>query len=174
MLKKCNYRLVIVVLIAGMVNSVYVHLVMAQQNKVLLPFTAILTGGQEVPATGSKAFGVAFVTFDTDSKLLCYSINFTDDTLTGTETVAHFHAPAIPGEVADVLFPITPSPSPVGSPKNGCVGPLTLEQRRQLGRGLFYINIHSELFPGGEIRGQVLPVRGIRFDSSDENDNSKE
>ncbi|MDN3512380.1 MAG: CHRD domain-containing protein [Candidatus Jettenia sp.] len=166
MLKKFNYHLAIVVVIAGMVNSVFVHSVMAQQNKVLFPFTAILTGGQEVPGTESKAFGVAFVTFETESKMLCYSINFTDDKLAGTETVAHFHGPAIPGEVADVLFTITPSPSPPGNPKNGCVGPLSLEQRRQLGRGLFYINIHSELFPEGEIRGQVLPVRGIRFNTS--------
>jgi hypothetical protein len=34
------------------------------------PFTALLTGGQEVPANDSNAFGVAAMIFDTVDKML--------------------------------------------------------------------------------------------------------
>jgi hypothetical protein len=46
------------------------------------------------------------------------------------------------------------------SPKTGCVGPLTGKQMSNLKKGLFYLNVHSEMFPAGEIRGQVLPIIG--------------
>jgi hypothetical protein len=94
--------------------------------------------------------------------------------LVAEERVAHFHAPAAPGENADVVFDISPSPpgpSPLGSPKTGCVGPLDKDQSRDLRAGLFYINIHSQPplgFPSGEIRGQVLPVRGVKYRIGDD------
>jgi hypothetical protein len=117
------------------------------------PFSAVLTGGQEVPQNVSEAFGVAFVTFDTITKMLCYSVTFNE--LGSDETAAHFHGPAAPGENAGVIFAITPVP---GKVKNGCVGPLSTQQIKQLNKGQVYLNIHTVEFPGGEIRGQVLPV----------------
>ena len=116
-------------------------------------FTAVLTSGQEVPPNPSKALGVAFVTFNTDTGEVCYSISYDDFNLTSAETVAHFHAPAPPGVNASVLIPLPP-----GSPKNGCVTPdLTEDLKRALFQGLWYVNIHTAKNPGGEIRGQVLP-----------------
>ena len=118
-------------------------------------FTAVLTSGQEPPpnTNTSKAFGVAFVTFNTDSGELCFSISYDEFTLTSAETVAHFHAPAPPGVNAAVIIPLPP-----GSPKNGCVTPeLTEDLKRELFRGLWYVNIHTEKNMGGEIRGQLLP-----------------
>ncbi|MEW6584398.1 MAG: CHRD domain-containing protein [Nitrospirota bacterium] len=122
-------------------------------SAIVKPFTAVLTGGQEVPQNESEAFGVAFMTLDTIAKMLCYSITFND--LGSDETAAHFHGPAAPAQDADVIFAITPVP---GKAKNGCVGPLSTQQVRQLNKGQLYINIHTVSFPGGEIRGQVLPV----------------
>jgi hypothetical protein len=119
-------------------------------------FTAVINSGQEPPpnTNDSKAFGVAFVTFNADAGELCFSISYEEFDLTSEETNAHFHAPAPPGVNAPVLIQL---PTP-GSPKNGCVTPqLTEEQRRDLFRGLWYINIHTANNPGGEIRGQVLP-----------------
>jgi hypothetical protein len=118
-------------------------------------FTAVLTSGQEPPpnTNTSKAFGVAFVTFNTDTGELCFSISYDEFTLTSAETVAHFHAPAPPGVNAAVIIPLPP-----GSPKNGCVTPeLTEDLKRELFRGLWYVNIHTEKNMGGEIRGQLLP-----------------
>jgi hypothetical protein len=122
-------------------------------NAIEKPFTAVLTGGQEVPQNDSEAFGVVFVTFDTITKTLCYSITFNN--LGSDETAAHFHGPAAPGQDAGVVFSITPVP---GKSKNGCVGPLSTRQIRELDKGQWYINVHSVGFPEGEIRGQVLPI----------------
>jgi hypothetical protein len=119
-------------------------------------FTAVLTSGQEPPpnTNDSQAFGVAFVTFNADTGELCFNITYEEFNLTSEETNAHFHAPAPPGVNASVIVQL---PTP-GSPKNGCVTPeLTEAQRRDLLRGLWYINIHTAKNPGGEIRGQVLP-----------------
>jgi len=118
-------------------------------------FIALFNGGQEVPPTTSNAFGVAFMTFDDKTKMLCYSITLSDGL--GGETAAHFHGPADPGQNADIVFAITPVP---GRSKTGCVGPfLNGKQRSALKKGRFYANIHTQQFPNGEVRGQVLPTR---------------
>ncbi len=123
---------------------------------------AVLEGGQEVPPippSPSSAIGVAYMTFNEGTDLLCYSISFTR--LAGAEVSAHFHGPAPAGVNADVLFEITPAISPLGSPKTGCVGPLSEQQQEFLENQLIYINVHSSpAFVGGEIRGQVLPIAG--------------
>ena len=119
-------------------------------------FTALLTSGQEPPpnTNDSKAFGVAFVTFNAETGEVCFSISYEEFNLTSEETNAHFHAPAPPGVNAPVIIQL---PTP-GGPKNGCVtADLTEDQRRDLFRGLWYINVHTAKNPGGEIRGQVLP-----------------
>jgi CHRD domain len=121
-----------------------------------LTFTALLTSGQEPPpnTNDSKAFGVAFVTFNADTGEVCFSISYEEFQLTSEETNAHFHAPAPPGVNAPVIIPL---PTP-GSPKNGCVTPdLTEDLRRALLQGLWYVNVHTAKNPGGEIRGQVIP-----------------
>ena len=119
-------------------------------------FTALLNGAQETPPVASPSQGVAFMTLNKDTSALCYAISYSP--LGGEESVAHFHGPGFPGQAADIIVAITPSPSPVGSPKNGCV---TLEKDaiKDLRKGLLYVNIHSSIAPLGEIRGQVLPAK---------------
>jgi hypothetical protein len=124
-------------------------------------FIAVLNSGQEIQdiKPTSNALGTALLTLNTGPRSLCYSISYTD--LVGTETEAHFHAPASAGQNANILFFISPppnGPSPPGSPKTGCVGPLNDKQIRALKKGFFYLNVHSDSFTAGEIRGQILPV----------------
>jgi hypothetical protein len=116
-------------------------------------FTAVLNSGQEPPpnTNNSRAFGVAFVTFDSGRGEVCFSISYTLDSLTSAETNAHFHAPAPPGVNAGVIIQLPPD-----NPKNGCVTPsLSQDLIDALFAGLWYINIHTRNNPGGEIRGQV-------------------
>lgn len=123
----------------------------------LSTFTALINSGQEPalnPDITANAFGVAFMTFDGTTGEFCFRITYTDDKLTSSETAAHFHFPASPGANAGVRIPL-----PAGSPKNGCVTPeLTDQDIIDLSAGLWYINIHTTVNPGGEIRGQVNPT----------------
>src|SRR5262249_62167530 len=56
-----------------------------------------------------------------------------------------------------------PGPSPVGSPKQGCIVISDKQQVKDLKNGLWYINVHTTGPPPasttGEIRGQVLPLK---------------
>jgi hypothetical protein len=106
---------------------------------------------KEPPPTQSPSTGVAFLTFNKDNSNLCYAISYTP--LAGTEILAHFHGPAMKGDVAGpgvaspVLHNITngtpPGPSPVGSPKQGCVVVSDKQQQKDLKNGLWYINVHA-------------------------------
>ena len=118
-------------------------------------FIALLNAGQEAqtPMVDSNAFGVAFLTFDEKTLALCYSITFFS--LSTTETNAHLHGPAAPGVSAGVIVGLQPVP---GNPKNGCVN-LPKANKKDLKRGMTYLNIHSTRFQAGEIRGQVIPVK---------------
>ncbi len=146
----------IVVIAIGSVLTLAISPVPARAQEF---FIANIDGSQEVPPSGSPATGGAAMVFD--GAQLCYAILYTDFDLLGPETAAHFHSPAAPGENAPVRFPISPIPSPFGSPKTGCVGAgeFSDDDAANLRAGLFYINIHTSMFPGGEIRGQVVPLQ---------------
>lgn len=110
-----------------------------------------LSAANEVPANDSGATGTADITYDTDSKELTWTIEFSG--LTGPATGAHFHGPAPEGENAGVVVPI----EDVESPSEGSAT-LTAEQAEQLQSGMLYVNIHTAAHPDGEIRGQVKPA----------------
>jgi len=122
----------------------------------LLAFEVLMNGAQQNPPVASPSTGVALVLLDKTTNNVCYRISYTP--LGGTELLAHFHGPAAPGQDAPVLVNITPSPSPVGSPKHGCVL-FAKDQVKMLTKGLMYINVHTSIAPNGEIRGQVLPTK---------------
>jgi hypothetical protein len=122
----------------------------------LFAFTAVLNGAQENPPQPSPSQGVAQVLLVKETKVVCYRISYS--ALAGTEILAHFHGPAAPSQYAPVLVNISPAPSPLGSPKHGCVA-FTKDQVKALKKGLIYINVHSSVATGGEIRGQVLPTK---------------
>ncbi len=118
-------------------------------------FIAVINGGQEVPPNPSNSFGNAHMIFDKTTNVLCFSISY--NALMFPEIAAHFHGPASAGSNAGVQFGLPPL-----SPKTGCVGPLSNQQRKDLEKGLFYINVHSSGVPSGEIRGQVLQIKGAK------------
>lgn len=121
----------------------------------ILGFNAILDCAQEVPSTCdvTSATGTASITFDTDTNLLSWNLVWSG--LSGAATGIHFHGPAGVGVNAGVVVNIG-SISGLSSPS---VGSATISDTIEsyLLDGLLYINIHSALRPGGEIRGQVVP-----------------
>ena len=110
---------------------------------------ATIDGGQANAGagTGSPGLGMASMTYDDVSGLFSWNIVWAG--LIGTETVAHFHGPAAPGVNAGVQVSIDASSPSIGS------ATITAPQADDLLAGLWYINIHTDVQPGGEIRGQV-------------------
>tara|TARA_R110001599_G_scaffold353408_3_gene592080 strand:- start:127 stop:612 length:486 start_codon:yes stop_codon:yes gene_type:complete len=101
--------------------------------------------------TGSPGTGLAAITFDDVTKNISWNISWSG--LSGALTAAHFHGPAGPGTNAGVqVFFIDIAP---GNPSVGSTI-IDNDQAADLLAGLWYINIHTQEFPGGEIRGQVL------------------
>ena len=115
----------------------------------------VLDSSQEVPPSSSQGGGLGVVTFDNSTLELCATLTFS--TLTSNAISAHIHGPAPAGVNADIVFGFTGVPSAT----SGTIGPecftLTEAQRGELCGGLYYFNIHSTNFPGGEIRGQIVP-----------------
>lgn len=104
------------------------------------------------PAT-TTASGDITGEYNSDTKQLNYTITWNG--LTGPPTASHFHGPADVNTAAGVLIPIT---LPSGAGTTGTVTAtvtLTQEQETQMLGGLWYYNIHTTRYPGGEIRGQV-------------------
>lgn len=100
------------------------------------------------PGTG---YGV--MTYDTTSNLLQWTITFSGTS--GAPNAAHFHGPAAIGADAGIQVTIGDLTSPsVGS------ATITEGQETQLLGGLWYINYHTAMCGGGEIRGQVIQSVG--------------
>jgi CHRD domain/PEP-CTERM motif len=110
--------------------------------------SAMLEPTQEVPARPSMGSGMGWGTLNADTNWLDFNVTFSG--LTSPQTAAHFHSPGPPGVNAPVEIPL-----PLGSPIH-FMGTLTDLEESQLLSGLFYVNVHTTMFPGGEIRGQLV------------------
>lgn len=110
------------------------------------------SGAQEVPAVTTTASGTLSGSYDTVSKSLIYSIAWTG--LSGDATMAHFHGPALAGEIAPPIETLT-------IVTNGMAGTATdtitasAVLHAALMAGKVYYNVHTAANPDGEIRGQV-------------------
>ncbi|MBI3782068.1 MAG: CHRD domain-containing protein, partial [Deltaproteobacteria bacterium] len=110
-----------------------------------------INGAQETPPTGSSGAGFGTFTLDTVAHTLDYNITFGG--IPSAELAAHIHGPAGLGIPAGVLFGL-----PLGSPKVGTLTGLSPGDESNFLAGLTYVNIHTIDFPGGEIRGQLIPL----------------
>lgn len=128
-------------------------------------FRAIQTGAQEVPPTGSAATG--------DFNIILtgcagsYQISFTGS-YSGLGTpysASHLHqAPVgVSGPVVLNLAANHTPITPISGSWQGRFVPVSDALAKALVSGLIYVNTHSNGFPGGEIRGQMLPVPGQSF-----------
>lgn len=144
-------------------------------------YTATLDGPSEAPPNASPGIGFAEVIIDIIAHTL--SVNVTFSGLLGTTTAAHIHAAtAIPGTGTAMIATQTPTFS--GFPSVATSGTYaqtfdttsastfnaafaTANGRTAAGaeaalssalaNGRAYLNIHTTTFPGGEIRGFLVP-----------------
>ncbi len=141
--------------IAHLTLALVAVLLPATAHAVIIPLSASMdcaqaNAGAGTCGAGGSGTGSASITLDTGTNLLSWSINWSG--LSGTPTLMHFHGPALPNQNAGVQ---------VGT---GVAGPpvvgnavLAVGQVNDLLAGLWYLNLHTTTFSGGEIRGQVVP-----------------
>jgi hypothetical protein len=116
-------------------------------------FEATLTPEQD---GGGARTGSGIGDFTLTDNSITYSISYSG--LSGNSTAAHFHGPAAPGLNAPVLYGFGGPFGTTSGTLSGTINNLTATDLQQLNDGLWYANIHSTTFGGGEIRGQVLAV----------------
>ncbi len=128
-----------------------------------------LNGGQEVPPTGSPAAGSAQITIDDIADSISFAVVAFN--LLGSPMAAHIHfAPAgVLGPVVFDLAAVADSAGPIiiGSfvvPSSlafagvGKALPVGLGALINAAPWEYYVNIHTTLFPTGELRGQFAPT----------------
>ena len=144
-------------------------------------FTARLGGEHEVPPRATDATGVATFQLSEDGTALSFSVN-----VSNIENVfaAHIHCGAkrVNGPVGVTLFMGTPGGGAVSGTLakgtitapdagNGCGWADLAAVVAAMNSGNAYVNVHTNDgvaptntgpgdFPGGEIRGQIVPVLG--------------
>jgi CHRD domain len=119
-------------------------------------FQVAMVGAREVPPVDPAGKGTADLTYDAATRVLTWTVSFGG--LSSPATMAHFHGPAEPGKNGPVTIWVSKQGTPPESPIKG-EATLTPEQAAQFVSGQWYINVHSQSHPGGEIRGQVMPPK---------------
>jgi len=143
---------------------------------------AALIGYEEVPAVSTVAQGDFRGSIARGDQSITYTLSFQD--LQGNVTQAHIHVAqlGVAGSIVIWLCGTASNPGPTGTqpcPQSGTItGTITAEnevdgatasQQLQAGEldeviaairaGVAYVNVHTNLSPGGEIRGQLRSRR---------------
>ncbi len=145
--------------------------------------TAHLRAIEEVPALSSPGTGEFFATINAAGTEINYALRYSN--LSGTATQAHIHIgqKSVNGNIMVFLCSNlgnnpTGTPTPQPCPPSGTItgtihagdiiGPSSQGIRlgelakvvQAIRAGVAYANVHTDFFPGGEIRGQVSFSRG--------------
>jgi len=123
-------------------------------------FTVALNGAYQVPPNASAYTGSGSLSLQ--GGVLNYSIGIQAPFF--FPTGASVHGPALPGQNAAPVFGL--GPGTIFDPGPGTPGSLaylgsqnlTQPQINDLLAGLWYVNLSSDAFPNGEIRGQITVV----------------
>ncbi len=147
-----------------------------------IPFGAFLTGPAESPPNDSPGTGFTTVTIDRTAHTLSVSVDFSG--LVAPTTASHIHVVSPPNPTGPVATAVPYFPGfPIGvmagtymqtfdTLSADTYNPALLNSMMLMGnvsaaeellftsieRGNAYLNIHSEEFPMGEIRGFLAPI----------------
>ncbi|MEK6304433.1 MAG: CHRD domain-containing protein [Acidobacteriota bacterium] len=143
-------------------------------------FTATLIGYEEVPALSTTGFGTFSLTIDPSDTFFDYQVSYSS--FVGNVTQSHIHiaqkgvnggimvffctnlgngppgTQLCPGPTSgSVSGRITAANVGAGAAAQGIAAGEFAEVLAAIRAGTVYANVHSTVFPGGEIRGQLLP-----------------
>ncbi|HEV7781887.1 MAG TPA: CHRD domain-containing protein [Chitinophagaceae bacterium] len=126
-----------------------------------------MTGAQETPAVPSAALGSMDVFYTKETRILTYTVRWSG--LTDSVLLAHIHGLAPTGFPAPVVQTIVGTANSIFPQKTA--GKFTFAKsgtfsgtlladgvavkEQDILNGVYYMNIHTTTYPGGEIRGQI-------------------
>ncbi len=122
----------------------------------------ILSGSQESPASTSAALGKMDVFYSKGLRTLTFSVEWSG--LTGPVTAMHIHGLAPAGYTTGIVQTLSTSAIVKcnASSSTACgryAGTMQVDgfvvKEEDLINGMYYVNLHTAAFPGGEIRGQI-------------------
>lgn len=123
-----------------------------ENNESSVSAAATLDAGQETQEVTSEGAGTFEGTFDKTTGELTFKLEWNG--LTGPPSMMHFHGPAVAGADAGVKIGITDFPKDASGSVSQTVTVAEVD-RADLLAGKWYVNIHTEAYGAGEIRGQV-------------------
>lgn len=109
-------------------------------------FAASLNGQSEVPAVATDGTGTATLTLDGNA----FTLSGSYQNLSGPATMSHIHGPASESDTAGVVVALSAADGELSGS-----GTFTDAQLEELRAGLYYVNVHTDANPAGEIRGQL-------------------
>jgi hypothetical protein len=109
----------------------------------------LLAGNQEIPQVTTRASGSGTFKVEEDK-----SVSGSVSTLSLAVTAAHIHEGAVSAN-GPVIIPLTKTAETVWSVPAGTK--LTDAQYQSFKAGQLYVNVHTVVNIGGEIRGQLIP-----------------
>ncbi|HEX4876138.1 MAG TPA: CHRD domain-containing protein [Chitinophagaceae bacterium] len=121
-----------------------------------------LTGAQETPAVPSTAIGTMDVFYSKETRILTYKVSWTG--LTGSVAAAHIHGLAPTGFAAPVVQTFSTSAivrcsssstTACGTYSGTLLADEIVVKEQDILNGVYYVNLHTATYPGGEIRGQI-------------------
>lgn len=121
-----------------------------------------LSGNNESPVVATSGSGLGNLTLVGNQ----LTFNLTYQGLSGIATASHIHGPASTTQNAGVLIGLTALNGGAYGTAGSLSGTVTLspDQLAWVVDGLTYVNFHTPLHGGGEIRGQILPhSTGVPF-----------
>lgn len=116
-------------------------------SPIIVTFNATLSGASEVPANASTATGTATLSYNKTTKIFTVTVTYSGL----TPTMGHIHMGAA-GTNGPVMFPFSSLASPISYTSTA----LTAAQETDLMANNYYVNLHTDAFAGGEIRGQLI------------------
>lgn len=121
-------------------------------------FVADLKGSEEVPGSGSTATG-KFTMEMTSATSMTSKLEVTGLQVNQI-TNSHIHSPAARGANAPTKITIFDNPGSFQSPHNFTTSSVTADVLNDIKNGQAYVNVHTNQFPNGEIRGQLTCSTG--------------
>jgi hypothetical protein len=120
------------------------------------PLATDLSGAEEAPGPGdANATGSAELTLNQGQGRVCFDLSWAD--IDGTVFAAHIHEgdAGSPGPIVVGLFMGTAF-SGTGA-ESGCVEDIDPDLIKAIRKdpSAYYVNVHSSLFTGGAVRGQL-------------------